>query len=55
MQLLQRKIRKFNEANWWKWGRDYYKSEMPRIYVNTKHAIKSHFSYTLAKLMMAQL
>ena len=42
-QLLQRKIKKFNEANWWDWGRDYYKSEMPRIYVNTKTRNKKPF------------
>ena len=42
-QLLQRKIRKFNETNWWEWGRDYHKSEMPRIYVNTKTRNKKPF------------
>ena len=42
-QLLQRKIKKFNEANWWEWGRDYHKSEMPRIYVNTKTRNKKPF------------
>ena len=35
-QLLKRKIKKFRESNWWEWGRDYYKSDLPRIYVNTK-------------------
>ena len=35
-QLLGRRIKKFSEANWWEWGRDYHKSELPRIYVNTK-------------------
>ena len=43
MQLLQRKIRKFNETNWWQWGRDYHKSELPRIYVNTKTRNKKPF------------
>lgn len=42
-QLLQRKIKKFNEINWWEWGRDYHKSEMPRIYVNTKTRNKKPF------------
>lgn len=42
-QLLQRKIKKFNEENWWEWGRDYYKSEMPRIYVNAKTRNKKPF------------
>ncbi|MCX2683448.1 class I SAM-dependent methyltransferase [Campylobacter sp. MIT 21-1685] len=35
-KLLARKIKKFSEENWWEWGRDYYKSKAPRIYVNTK-------------------
>ena len=35
-QLLQRKIRKFDASNWWQWGRDYYHSDKPRIYVNAK-------------------
>lgn len=42
-QLLQRKIKKFNESNWWHWGRDYYKSDLPRIYVNTKTRNKKPF------------
>lgn len=43
MQLLQRKIKKFNDSNWWAWGRAYYKSELPRIYVNTKTRNKKPF------------
>lgn len=35
-QLLNRKIKKMNENNWWEWGRDYFKSDLPRIYVNCK-------------------
>ncbi len=42
-QLLRRRIKKFNESNWWEWGRDYYKSENPRIYVNTKTRNKKPF------------
>ncbi len=42
-QLLKRRIKKFNESNWWEWGRDYYKSENPRIYVNTKTRNKEPF------------
>ena len=41
--LLKRKIKKFNEENWWQWGRDYYKSDLPRIYVNTKTRNKKPF------------
>ncbi|MDR3213202.1 MAG: class I SAM-dependent methyltransferase [Azoarcus sp.] len=35
-RLLHRRVRAFNENNWWKWGRDYFKSPGPRIYVNVK-------------------
>lgn len=42
-QLLKRKIRKFSETNWWEWGRDYHKSNLPRIYVNTKTRNKKPF------------
>ena len=41
--LLKRKIKKFDENNWWEWGRDYYKSDLPRIYVNTKTRNKKPF------------
>ncbi|EKA1615266.1 class I SAM-dependent methyltransferase, partial [Campylobacter coli] len=41
--LLTRKIKKFNENNWWQWGRDYYKSDLERIYVNTKTRNKNPF------------
>jgi len=32
--LLQRRVTKFTEANWWQWGRRHYVSAAPRIYVN---------------------
>lgn len=35
-QLLSRRIKSFDEGNWWKWGRAYHESESPRIYVNGK-------------------
>lgn len=35
-ELLARRIRKFDESNWWQWGRDHHKSDAPRIYVNCK-------------------
>lgn len=35
-ELLNRKVKKVNESNWWSWGRDYYKSELKRVYVNCK-------------------
>lgn len=42
-ELLQRKIKNFDESNWWGWGRDYYKSLKSRIYVNTKTRNKHPF------------
>lgn len=42
-RLLARKIKKFGENNWWHWGRDYHKSDLPRIYVNTKTRNKKPF------------
>lgn len=35
-RLLARRIRRFDESNWWQWGRGYYLSDRPRIYVNCK-------------------
>ncbi len=42
-QLLKRKIKKFDEHNWWEWGRDYHKSDEARIYVNSKTRNKKPF------------
>ncbi|MDR0736710.1 MAG: class I SAM-dependent methyltransferase [Zoogloeaceae bacterium] len=33
-RLLARRIKEFDESNWWQWGRDYCKMPGPRIYVN---------------------
>lgn len=35
-RLLARKVTRFDEHNWWKWGRRHHVSEAPRIYVNQK-------------------
>jgi adenine-specific DNA-methyltransferase len=35
-RLIARRIRQFDESNWWLWGRSYYQSTRPRIYVNSK-------------------
>lgn len=35
-RLIARRIRRFDEFNWWQWGRSYYQSDRPRIYVNCK-------------------
>ena len=38
--LLARKVTRFDENNWWKWGRFHAYNDAPRIYVNqkTRHA-----------------
>ncbi|MDR0529326.1 MAG: class I SAM-dependent methyltransferase [Zoogloeaceae bacterium] len=35
-RLLSRRIRAFDESNWWHWGRGFPINDMPRIYVNGK-------------------
>ncbi len=35
-RLLARRVTKFDETNWWKWGRRHCVSDAPRIYVNQK-------------------
>lgn len=35
-RLMARRIRPFDEANWWQWGRGYHQSTQPRVYVNNK-------------------
>ncbi len=35
-ELLNRKIKHFDEHNWWTWGRNHYVSNEKRIYVNAK-------------------
>lgn len=35
-RLINRKIRHFDETNWWQWGRNHYISNKKRIYVNAK-------------------
>lgn len=34
--LLARRIRRFDESNWWDWGRAYPETDAARIYVNAK-------------------
>lgn len=34
--LLSRRIKKFDETNWFRWGRGYHNSDLPRVYVNCK-------------------
>ncbi|MXZ54735.1 MAG: class I SAM-dependent methyltransferase [Gammaproteobacteria bacterium] len=42
-RLLNRKIRRFNERNWWEWGRKYCSRQGVRIYVNSKTRNKKPF------------
>lgn len=35
-RLLARRIRSFDESNWWQWGRGYPQTDAPRVYVNGK-------------------
>lgn len=35
-RLIARRIRPFDESNWWHWGRGYHQSAQPRVYVNNK-------------------
>lgn len=42
-RLIRRRIRRFDESNWWKWGRGCPRSEAPRIYVNGKTRVARPF------------
>ena len=42
-RLLKRRIRRFDESNWWKWGRGCPQSDAPRIYVNGKTRVDQPF------------
>lgn len=35
-RLIARRVRRFDESNWWTWGRHHHISDAPRIYVNMK-------------------
>lgn len=35
-RLIARRIRRYDEGNWWEWGRGYHQSDRPRVYVNGK-------------------
>ena len=35
-RLLARRVRRFDESNWWQWGRGYHQSPAARVYVNNK-------------------
>lgn len=35
-ELLKRKLKTFDESNWWLWGRDFVNNNKKRVYVNCK-------------------
>lgn len=47
--LKQRKIRQFNDDNYFMWGRKYFESEDDRLYVNAKTRNKEPFFYHKCK------
>ncbi|MBL8480944.1 MAG: class I SAM-dependent methyltransferase [Rhodocyclaceae bacterium] len=42
-RLLARRIRPFDDSNWWLWGRGYPDNGRPRIYVNARTRVKRPF------------
>ena len=42
-ELLKRKVTKFDESNWWKWGRIHDQRSGARIYVNCKTRVENPF------------
>lgn len=44
-KLLARRIKPFNEKNWYMWGRNFYESDEERIYVNCKTRQSNPFFY----------
>ena len=41
--LISRKIKKFDESNWWHWGRGFPSNDKARIYVNAKTRVERPF------------
>ena len=41
--LIKRRVRPFDESNWWEWGRGYHLTRQPRVYVNGKTRNSSPF------------
>ncbi len=42
-RLLARGVAKFDESNWWRWGRRHHVSKAPRIYVNGRTRLAAPF------------
>lgn len=45
-KLLKRQCKKITENNWWEWGRKFYESDLPRVYVNCRTRNKNPFFYS---------
>ena len=43
--LLKRRIRRFDQTNWWQWGRLHCITDKKRVYVNTKTRTKRPFFF----------
>ena len=48
-KLLKRGVKDFNQSNWWEWGRRYYHSNKPRVYVNVRTRTKNPFFLSSVK------
>lgn len=42
-RLIARRVRSFDESNWWHWGRGYHPSPQPRVYVNGRTRARRPF------------
>lgn len=42
-RLLERKVTRFDESNWWMWGRMHHRSTAPRVYVNGRTRVAQPF------------
>ena len=42
-RLIARRVQPFDEHNWWHWGRNYFQSDRPRLYVNGRTRQKRPF------------
>lgn len=42
-RLISRRIRSFGENDWWQWGRGYFQSPLPRVYVNGRTRAEAPF------------
>lgn len=48
-ELMSRKMRNFDETNWYKWGRNFYEGDEFRVYVNYRTRHSNPFFYNSCK------